>query len=471
MTVLSDGVSGMAQAHGSGGAGWAAGAVGSGGAAQAGPAAVILRLGPDAGRQDAPDYTPACWPEAVTVIARTPLDPLGTVLIPPPQRALLNRAVGAEPGALPTLTPAPPLGALPLAAPPLGAPPLGAAAPAVGAPTVGAPAEAPARVIPEPDRSLGRAAAQELSSERLLRRAASRGQRALRRPFAGGGQEEQRRLLESIRTPLHSCHRIAVLGHPARSGQTAVTLALGTLLATHRPDRVIAVDLAAPQPAAVGAGAGEPALALGDRVRRESARTLGDLLAVLPSLSSYQQLRAFTSRATSGLEVLAELPGAAGTGFDEYGYRQVLSVLSSQYPVVLSDTGTAADGVRQAATELADQLVICASASVAGADGAAGIMDRLVAQGQGELVRDAVTVVSAIPTAEGGRPLPAQELAAHFRTRCRGVVVIPADNHLAAGGELDPARLRPKTRQACLELAALVGESMARHRPAGAGVW
>ncbi|MFF7634580.1 hypothetical protein ACFZB9_15695 [Kitasatospora sp. NPDC008050] len=473
MTVLSDGFSGLAGGAGlAGGTGWAAGAGGSaggiGGAAGAGPAAMILRLGPDGGGPDAPDYTPARWPEPVAVVARTPLDPLGTVLIPPNHRAVLTRAPGAEPGAAPLQLPmpAPVLPPMPVhasAPPPFGAPALGA--PALGAPVLGAPAEPPGRVIPRPDLSLGRAAAHELSPERLLRRAAARGPRALRRPFAGGSQEEQRRLLESVRTPLHGCHRIAVLGHPAGTGQTTVTLTLGTLLAANRPDRVIALDLAGP--------AGGARKALGDRVRRETARSLGDLLAMLPSLNSYQQLRAFTSRADCGLEVLAELPDAPGAGFDEYGYRQVLSMLSSQYPVILSDTGTAPEGVRRAAVELADQLVICVSPSVSGADGATGIMDGLVAQGYGELVRNSVTVISTVPVTDmgQGRPLPAQELAAHFRTRCGGVVMIPTDAHLAAGGELDPAKLKPKTRQACLELAALIGESMAQHRPADTGPW
>lgn len=482
MTVLSGGAPGVT--GGSGWAGWAAGTVGGGGTvAGAGPVAAILRLGPEAGRADAPDYTPARWPEAVVVVARTPLDPLGTVLIPPNVRAVLTRGPGAEPAAspLPMAMPVQPRPApvqpvqlpvqLPVAGPlpVVGPPPVQASAPpAFGAavPAVGGPAEPPNRLIPRPDLSLGRAAAHELSPERLLRRAAARGPRALRRPFAGGGQEEQRRLLESIRTPLHGCHRIAVLGHPAGTGQTAVTLTLGTLLAANRPDRVIALDLA-------GAGSGGPAKNLGARVRRETTRSLGDLLAVLPSLNSYQQLRAFTSRAASGLEVLAELPGAPGAGFDEYGYRQVLSVLSSQYPVILSDTGTALEGVRRAAVELADQLVICASASVAGADGATATLDQLVAQGHGELVRTSVTVISTVPATEAGqgRPLPAQELAAHFRTRCGGVAVIPADAHLAAGGEVDPARLKPKTRQACLELAALVGKAMARQQPPAAGPW
>ncbi|WP_329569269.1 MinD/ParA family ATP-binding protein [Kitasatospora sp. NBC_01266] len=405
---------------------------GNGGPGAMGSAMGALRPGPDQGPDAAPDYTPASWPEPVPLPARPALNPLGTVLIPPAERTVPTARPGEIPGAPAGSGPAP-------------------------LPAPGSPAAQP---VPPADPTLGRAAALELSTERLLRRAGSRGPRSLRLPFTGGGQEERQRL-ERIRTPLFGCHRIAVLGRSAQAGRSAVTLALGTLLATHRPDRVIALDLAAPHPA--GDPAGDPsAVPLGARVRREHPHTLGDLLAALPALTSYPELRRFSSRAASGLEVLAELPGVPG-GLDEYGYRQVMATLSSQYPVIIGEAGAAADGVRGAAVELADQLVICTSASVAGAAQTDQLLDELIAQGQAELLRTAITVIRTATASGSDRPLSAPELAAHFGARCRSVVLLPADGHLTSADELDPARLRPKARQACLELAALVGESMAGH--------
>ncbi|MGA5824028.1 hypothetical protein ACPC54_40050 [Kitasatospora sp. NPDC094028] len=38
------------------------------------------------------DCTPAVWPEPVPLVPRRPLDPLGTVLIPPAERRLFTRA-------------------------------------------------------------------------------------------------------------------------------------------------------------------------------------------------------------------------------------------------------------------------------------------------------------------------------------------------------------------------------------------
>ncbi len=44
----------------------------------------------------------------------------------------------------------------------------------------------------------------------------------------------------------------------------------------------------------------------------------------------------------------------------------------------------------------------------------------------------------------------------HFEQRCRLVRLIPFDPHLEEGAEIELERLRPKTRNALLELAAAV---------------
>lgn len=107
----------------------------------------------------------------------------------------------------------------------------------------------------------------------------------------------------------------------------------------------------------------------------------------------------------------------------------------------------------------ADQLVICTDASVRGAAGTDALLNWLTGAGHGALVASGVLVVSPIPGE--GRALPGDSLTEHFATRCRGVVVIPVDAHLAAGGELALERLRGRTRNAYLELAALVGDALA----------
>ena len=50
------------------------------------------------------------------------------------------------------------------------------------------------------------------------------------------------------------------------------------------------------------------------------------------------------------------------------------------------------------------------------------------------------------------------DIVQHFETRCRGVVVVPFDEHLSAGAEVDLDMMRPKTREAYFNLSALVAE-------------
>ena len=52
--------------------------------------------------------------------------------------------------------------------------------------------------------------------------------------------------------------------------------------------------------------------------------------------------------------------------------------------------------------------------------------------------------------------LIAEDIVAHFQTRCRGVQVVPFDEHLAAGAEVDLDMMRPKTREAYFNLSAMV---------------
>jgi hypothetical protein len=63
-----------------------------------------------------------------------------------------------------------------------------------------------------------------------------------------------------------------------------------------------------------------------------------------------------------------------------------------------------------------------------------------------------------------------EDIVAHFETRTRAVVVVPFDEHLAAGAEVDLDMMRPKTREAYFNLAALVAEDFTRHQQAH-GLW
>jgi hypothetical protein len=75
-------------------------------------------------------------------------------------------------------------------------------------------------------------------------------------------------------------------------------------------------------------------------------------------------------------------------------------------------------------------------------------------------VQRSITVVSGVR--ETSKMIRIEDIVAHFQTRCRGVVVVPFDESLAAGAEVNLDMMRPKTREAYFELATLVGEDIQR---------
>uniref|UniRef100_UPI000AB8F926 MinD/ParA family ATP-binding protein n=1 Tax=Streptomyces specialis TaxID=498367 RepID=UPI000AB8F926 len=306
--------------------------------------------------------------------------------------------------------------------------------------------------------ALGYTASVELSSDRLLqdkRRNKPRSQPASKPSsrFRIGGKSadaERQSKLEIIRTPVLSCYRIAVISLKGGVGKTTTTTALGATLASERQDKVIAID------------ANPDAGTLGRRVRRETGATIRDLVGAIPYLNSYMDIRRFTSQAPSGLEILAnDVDPAISTTFNDEDYRRVIDVLGKQYPIILTDSGTGLlYSAMRGVLDLAHQLIIVSTPSVDGASSASTTLDWLSAHGYGDLVRRSVTVISGVR--ETGRLVKVDDIVAHFRTRCRGVVVAPFDEHLAAGAELDLDLMRPKTRQAYFDLAALIAEDFVR---------
>ncbi|MFD7954378.1 MinD/ParA family protein [Streptomyces ardesiacus] len=322
-------------------------------------------------------------------------------------------------------------------------------APYTPPPTPPGPAHAP----------LGHSATTELSSERLLRgapakpRSARPGTRPARFRIGGAREDEElQRKLEIIRTPVHSCYRIAVISLKGGVGKTTVTTALGATLASERQDKVLAID------------ANPDAGTLGRRVRRETGATIRDLVQAIPTLHTYMDIRAFTSQAPSGLEILAnDVDPAISTTFNDDDYRRAVDVLGRQYPIILTDSGTGLlYSAMRGVLDLADQLIVVATPSVDGASSASTTLDWLNAHGYADLVSGGLTVVSGVR--EKGRMIKVEDIVTHFSSRCRGVVSVPFDEHLAVGAEVDLDLMRPKTRDAYLQLCTLVAEAFTTRR-------
>ena len=268
--------------------------------------------------------------------------------------------------------------------------------------------------------------------------------------------QRRRELIWRARTPVAGGHhRIAVMSLKGGVGKTTTTVGLGATLATLRGDRVIAVD------------ANPDRGTLSDKVRLETSATVRDLLSERQQVHRYADVRAFTSQAPSRLEVLASDrdPGVS-VAFSEEDYCEVARVLEHYYSICITDCGTGLlHSAMTGVLNLADQIVLVSSPSVDGARSASATLDWLDAHDYGDLVRNAVVVLSTVrPRSKSTVDL--DRLEQHFAARCRAVVRVPYDPHLEEGAEVELEQLSPATTGAYLRLSATVGDGLAWPRRA-----
>lgn len=269
----------------------------------------------------------------------------------------------------------------------------------------------------------------------------------------------EQELIGRIRTPLTGWHTVTVASTKGGVGKTTTSALLGLTLAEHRPDRVVALD------------ANPDAGNLADRLLGHSATaSLRQLLdhddPDLPA--SFTEISRFVHDA-GRLQVLASDQDAAmSEAFDRDEYRRVLALLVRFFTVVVTDSGTGlVHSAMAGALETTRTLVVTGAPTIDAAGHIDRTLDSLSAHGFDELVRDAIVVLSCDRQARSVDPVA---LKAHFARRCRAVVAIPRDPHLAEGGRIRLEALRPATRAAARELAALVGDAFAWDFPATAGI-
>lgn len=269
-------------------------------------------------------------------------------------------------------------------------------------------------------------------------------------PGESPAERRRRELSTRIRGGAAGCHRIAVISLKGGVGKTTMSVCLGAVLASLRPDRVIAVD------------ANPDRGTLSGKVAVQTAATIRDLLDGLGAVQSYSDIRRYTSQSSDRLEVLASAADPAiSDAFDEQDYRRVVRVLEGYYNLVVTDCGT---GLLHSAMigvlDLADQLVVVSTNSVDGANSASATLDWLQAHGHADLVRGSVAVVNSV--VPGAGKVDQDLLEAHFASRCRAVTRIPHDEHLEAGAEVELSALSVRTRDALLAFAAAVADGFPR---------
>lgn len=265
-------------------------------------------------------------------------------------------------------------------------------------------------------------------------------------PGESAEETQHRAVVDRVNQPVHGGpFTIAVLSQKGGVGKTTTTVGLGATLAAIRGDRVVAMD------------ANPDFGTLAQRGPDETDSTVRDVL-FDDNIVRYSDMRRHTSQNSSRLEILAsERDPATSEAFSAADYRGVLRVLQRFYNIILTDCGTGlVHSAMGGVLAESDMVVIVAAPAIDSARSALATLDWLERQGYSYLVPGATLVFSA--ARPGALGLDMDQLARNFVPSVRALHVIPFDDHLARGSEINLDLLSRQTRQAFLELAASIAD-------------
>lgn len=256
----------------------------------------------------------------------------------------------------------------------------------------------------------------------------------------------QNNLVAQVNRPLRGSYRVAVISLKGGVGKTTIAATLGATFAAIRGDRVVAVD------------ANPDRGTLSQKVPLETAGTVRQLLQDAGTVERYSDVRRYTSRGPSGLEVLAsESDPAASEAFNADDYTRTLGILERYYGLVVTDCGPGLlHSAMTSVLENANVLIVVSSGSIDGARSASATLDWLDAHGHEALVRNSIAVINAVRPRTG--KVDMNKVVEHFSRRCRAVRLVPYDAHLDEGAEIHLDQMRRETREALTGLAAVVAE-------------
>jgi MinD-like ATPase involved in chromosome partitioning or flagellar assembly len=257
-------------------------------------------------------------------------------------------------------------------------------------------------------------------------------------------------LYTRVRRNIRGSYEIGVLGLKGGVGKTAVTVALGSVFAQLRGDRILALDA-------------DPVSGnLADRAGCEPDATIADLVAN-DALSHYNDVRAHTSMNPVNLEVLSAA--------DYIGPRPLLSeedwravaVVPRFYNLVLADCGADLFGpATRSMLSTASGLVIVSSASIDGIQQAAVAGDWLHNNGYRDLLSRACAVINHVVPGEPNKEVNDMVLRLQQHVQPGRLIILPWDEHVAAGTEIQIELLGDTYKRRIIELAAALSDDFDR---------
>lgn len=262
-------------------------------------------------------------------------------------------------------------------------------------------------------------------------------------PATRRAHAEEAELDKLIRAPrLTRCNSIAVISPKGGVGKSFLTYVVGNFLAEVRGDKVVAIDT-------------NPDFGtLADQVRGREPQTVSTLLEQLDSIKHYSDLRRFTSKVESRLEVLAapaDPDVMASISAQDYG--RVHEQLHHYYDTILFDCGTGfRDDITRFALQQCDQIVLVSAPLFI----TTGIVIRALGY-LNQIGCDLSRVTLAINQVRHEKPLDLDYMRERFGTRLNAIVEIPFDMQLYREmdtGEFGVERTEPATRTSVKRLCA-----------------
>ncbi|MFD0364573.1 AAA family ATPase [Nocardia sp. GCM10030253] len=250
-----------------------------------------------------------------------------------------------------------------------------------------------------------------------------------------------------IRRQLTTTYQIAVVSVKGGVGRTTAAATLGSTFASLRPDRVVAID-ANPD--------------FGDLATRTSRHPFGLTLRDLAqstNLEAFSAVQSFTSINDADLAVIASpWTTEANEALSGREYATAVEVLRKHYNLLLVDCGTGVlDSATAAVLQTSDAVVVVTPATVGGVTGAVATLNWLSSHGLQHLIAKSIVAITHHQPAKPTVDVEAIEKL--FATAQRPTCVVPYDEHLAEGGEIDLRLLDKDTLLAFEELAAWLSDS------------
>ncbi|WP_243730596.1 MinD/ParA family ATP-binding protein [Nesterenkonia salmonea] len=267
-----------------------------------------------------------------------------------------------------------------------------------------------------------------------------------------GPSEKERKhqdLVERIARPLNGSRNTAVLSLKGGIGKTSTTVGVGMTMAQHRGDIPCAID--------ANPDSGDLAeRALGERhLLATPRRNISDLLDDLPEVNSLTKLQTYLHQADR-LHVLAgEQDPVLSDSLTAEEWERIHTEFAKYYPVILTDCGTGVShNAMKGILKTADNLVIAAGFAVSGAQRARQTLTWLASHGYKDLARNAIVVVTDKENVS--ERVDKSLIRSNLRGMCRGLVVVPFDQSVVDGDQVNLEMLHSGTRQAYMEIAAAI---------------